>query len=81
MQAKVEQGQASNRAEVLMALQEAGLEINRAGKDHITVKDPDSGEKLRLKGGMYAEHWDFSQFVGRTSEGQGPNRSGRRWRA
>ena len=71
MQAKVEQGQASNRAEVLMALQEAGLEINRAGKDHITVKDPDSGEKLRLKGGMYAEHWDFSQFVGRTSEGQG----------
>ncbi|WP_164561360.1 relaxase/mobilization nuclease domain-containing protein [Desulfovibrio sp. MES5] len=71
VQAKVEQGQASNRAEVFMALQEAGLEINRAGKDYITVKDPDSGEKLRLKGGMYAEHWDFSQFVGRTSEGQG----------
>lgn len=70
MQAKVELGQASNRTEVLMALQEAGLEINRAGKDYITVKDPDSGEKLRLKGGMYAEHWDFSQFVGRTSEGQ-----------
>ena len=70
MLAKVEQGQASNRAEALMALQEAGLEINRAGKDYITVKDPDSGEKLRLKGGMYAEHWDFSQFVGRTSEGQ-----------
>lgn len=71
MLAKVEQGQASNLAEVLTALQEAGLEINRAGKDYITVKDPDSGEKLRLKGGMYAEHWDFSQFVGRTSEGQG----------
>lgn len=71
MLSKVEQGQASNRAEVLMVLQEAGLEINRAGKDYVTVKDPDSGEKLRLKGGMYAEHWDFSQFVGRTSEGQG----------
>lgn len=71
MQTKVEQGQASNRAEVLIALQEAGLEINRAGKDYITVKDPDSGEKLRLKGGMYAEQWDFSQLVGRTSEGQG----------
>lgn len=70
MQAKVEQGQASNRAGVLMALQEGGLEINRAGKDYIIIKDPDSGEKLRLKGGMYAEHWDFSQFVGRTSEGQ-----------
>ena len=70
MLAKVEQGQASNRAEELIALQEAGLEITRAGKDYITVKDPDSGEKLRLKGGMYAEQWDFSQFVGRTSEGQ-----------
>ena len=71
MQAKVELGQASNCAEVLMALQEAGLAINRAGKDYITVKDPDSGEKLRLKGGIYAEPWDFSQFVGRTSKGQG----------
>lgn len=71
MQAKVELGQTSNRAEVLMALQEAGLEINRAGKDYITVKDPDSGEKLRLKGGMYAEHWDFGLFLGRASEGQG----------
>lgn len=71
MLAKVELGQASNRAAVLMALQEAGLEINRAGKDYITVKDPDSGEKLRLKGGMYAEHWDFGLFLGRTGESQG----------
>ena len=54
-----------------MALQEAGLEINRAGKDYITVKDPDSGEKLRPTGGTYAEHWDFSQFLGRTGESQG----------
>ena len=45
MQAKVEQGQASTRAEVLTALQEAGLEINRAGKDYIRVQDPDGGEK------------------------------------
>ena len=36
-------------------LTEAGLEINRAGKDYLTVKDPESGEKLRLKGGIYAE--------------------------
>lgn len=71
VQAKVEQGQASNRAEVLMALQEAGLEINRAGNDYITVKDPDSGEKLRLKGGMYAEHWDFGHVLG-TSGGLTP---------
>lgn len=43
-----------------MALQEAGLEINRAGKDYITVKAPDSGEKLRLKGralGLRSTPW------------------------
>lgn len=71
MQAKVEQGQASTRAEVLTALQEAGLEINRIGKNYISVKDPDSGEKLRLKGGMYAEHWNFGFFLGRTVENEG----------
>ena len=71
MRAKVEQGQASTRAEVLTALQDAGLEINRAGKDYITVKDPDSGEKLRLKGGVYAEQWNFSQILSRTCAGQG----------
>ena len=71
MQATIEQGLVRNREDILQALVGVGLEINRAGKDYITVKDPDSGEKLRLKGGMYAEQWDFSQLVGRTSEGQG----------
>jgi len=28
------------------------LEINRTGKDYITVKDSGSSEKLRLKGGV-----------------------------
>lgn len=57
MQANIEQGLVRSRADVLTALTEAGLEINRAGKDYITVKDLESGEKLRLKGGIYAEHW------------------------
>lgn len=63
------QGTVASRTDVLTALQEAGLEINRAGKDYITVKDPDSGEKLRLKGGIYAEHWKL-EFAGRAHEGQ-----------
>ena len=65
MQENIKQGVVQNRAEVLQALTESGLEINRAGKDYITVKDPDSGEKLRLKGGIYAEHWK-PELVGRT---------------
>lgn len=54
---------------MLIVLQETGLEINRAGKDYITVKDPESGEKLRLKGGIYAEHWNL-ELAGRALEGQ-----------
>ena len=64
----IEQGTVASRADVLTALQGTGLEINRAGKDYITVKDPDSGEKLRLKGGIYAEHWKF-ELAGRENEG------------
>lgn len=63
------QGTVTSRADVLTALQGAGLEINRAGKDYITVKDPESGEKLRLKGGIYAEHWKL-EHPGRAHEGQ-----------
>ena len=73
----LEQGRVKNRADVLTALQEAGLEINRAGKDYITVKDPESGEKLRLKGGIYGEQWNFTELpelAGRTHQGQ--NRTG-----
>ncbi|MBS6828688.1 MAG: relaxase/mobilization nuclease domain-containing protein [Desulfovibrio sp.] len=69
MRANIEQGLVSNREDVLHALAGAGLEINRAGKKYITVKDPESGEKLRLKGGIYAEHWKL-ELADRESEGQ-----------
>lgn len=67
---KIEKGQVTDRSELLAALRKADLEINRAGKDYITVKDPASGEKLRLKGGIYAEHWQLAGIPGRTHAGQ-----------
>lgn len=67
---KIEEGQVTNRSELLAALREADLKINRAGKDYVTVKDPASGEKLRLKGGIYAEHWQLAGLPGRTHAGQ-----------
>lgn len=69
MQANIEQGLARNRADVLQVLAGAGLEINRSGKDYVTVKDLESGEKLRLKGGIYAEHWKL-ELADREIEGQ-----------
>lgn len=67
---KIEEGQVTNRPELLAALREADLEINRAGKDYVTVKDPASGEKLRLKGGIYAEHWQLAGIAGRAHTDQ-----------
>jgi hypothetical protein len=69
MQATIEQGLVRNREDILQALVGVGLEINRAGKDYITVKDPESGEKLRLMGGIYAEHWKL-ELTDREIEGQ-----------
>ncbi|MDR2054593.1 MAG: relaxase/mobilization nuclease domain-containing protein, partial [Desulfovibrio sp.] len=57
LKARIVQGLVSDRAGILAALKEAGLSINRAGRDYISVKDPESGKKLRFKGGIYYEGW------------------------
>lgn len=67
----VEQQKIHERQDVFIALQEAGLEITRTGKDYITVKDPESGHRFRLKGGMYGEQFDYT---GRTLESQNRER-------
>ncbi|MCC8108171.1 MAG: relaxase/mobilization nuclease domain-containing protein [Planctomycetes bacterium] len=66
----VENGSVRDRAHIVMALREAGLDINREGRDYITVKDPASGEKIRLKGGVYGAGWTLEKF-GRAHEGEG----------
>ena len=38
-----------------ITVEEAGLKIGHMGKNYLTVHDPESGDKLRLKGGIYAE--------------------------
>jgi len=57
LKTKITQGLVCNRADILSALQDAGMEINRAGKDYISVRNPANGMKLRFKGGIYAEAW------------------------
>ena len=47
------------------------MKISRIGKNYITVHDPESGDKLRLKGGIYAE-----QFILTDRETAGQNREG-----
>lgn len=53
-------GVVKNRADVVDSLKEMGFEINREGKNYISIKDPESGEKFRLKGTIYERDFTHS---------------------
>lgn len=83
LRALIEDGIIRNREDVLVALRDAGLEIHRVGKDYVSVKDPDSEEKLRLKGGIYAERFEAEQleFALGAHPGPSPHRQAERTNA
>ena len=43
---RVEHGTVRNRADVVAALQEAGLEVPRQGRDYLTALDPTTGDRV-----------------------------------
>jgi Relaxase/Mobilisation nuclease domain. len=50
---RIEAGAIRNRGEMVESLLEAGLRVNRQGKDYLSIQDPDTGKKYRLKGAIY----------------------------
>jgi hypothetical protein len=50
-------GTITDRASMIGALSEAGFEIPRTSKNYITAKDPDTGERWRLKGEIFHDDW------------------------
>ena len=56
LKAKIAQGLVGNRADILAVMTEAGLSINRAGRDYISVKTANC-DRLRFKGAIYREGW------------------------
>ena len=46
---RVEHGVVRSRADVVAALEAAGFEVQRQGKDYLTGRDPDSGKRWRLE--------------------------------
>ena len=65
--ALIERGAVHDRASLVDALTEAGLEVTRAGKDYVTVRDPDTDERLRLKGRVYEKDWSDDAELGRAA--------------
>ncbi len=76
---RIESGAIENRADILAALHGAGLETPRAGKKYITVLDPDTGNKFRLKGLIYNADFEREQFTRKASaeNGTGSTAGGR----
>ena len=60
----IESGVVADRAGVVSALREAGLEVPRQGKDYITAADPEGGGKWRLKGAIYEQDFQRGRLDG-----------------
>ena len=55
-----------DRPTMVSALQAAGFEIPRAGATYLTVLDPETGERFRLKGNLFNEKWTRESTFERT---------------
>lgn len=67
-----EQGEVTNRAEVVAALEGAGFDVTRQTKTSISVTDPEGGKPLRLRGKLYER--DFTVGDGLRAEIEGASR-------
>ncbi|EFF7471838.1 relaxase/mobilization nuclease domain-containing protein [Escherichia coli] len=61
-------GTIKDRNDVINALKEIGFDINRTGRDYITVISPDTGEKYRLKGTLYEKEFNITRTIEGTSQ-------------
>ncbi len=60
---RVAGGEIKNRAGVVAALRAFGLEVTRQGRHYVTARRPETGERWRLKGGLYEEDFDRDRFM------------------
>lgn len=65
---QIYEGLITDRAALTDALKEAGFEVPRAGKNYITVKDPETNERWRLKGEIFHEDWRAETTLKREAE-------------
>ncbi|KAB6717016.1 relaxase/mobilization nuclease domain-containing protein [Roseobacter sp. TSBP12] len=65
---QISMGLIEDRAGMVAALTDAGFEVPRAGKNYLTVKDPDTEERFRLKGEIFHEDWRAEATAERKAE-------------
>lgn len=60
--ARIETGMIQDRSGIIEALEDAGLEINRQGKDYISVRPEPGAKPIRLKGVIYDQQFNSEQL-------------------
>lgn len=65
------QGKSSNRQDVIQHIESLGLEVARITPTAISIKAPDGGRNIRLKGGMYEESFGFSEGYRQQKQAEG----------
>lgn len=69
----------TDRASMVQAIRDAGLEVTREGKEYLTVHDPESDERFRMKGRIYEKDWTYDRELDRAiapARGLADSRSG-----
>lgn len=57
-------GKINDRTDVLRAIESVGFEIARVTNKNISIKDPDGGQNIRLKGAFYEQTFRASELDG-----------------
>ena len=71
---RIRSGTVQDRETMVSALREARLDVPRQGKHYITVRDPSSNGRWRLKGGIYEQTWkpEFTRGAAAAADRGGP---------
>ncbi|WP_053899194.1 relaxase/mobilization nuclease domain-containing protein, partial [Escherichia coli] len=56
-------GTIKNRADLVEQVSELGFEVARQGKNYITVLEPESGKRWRLKGQLYEQEFNAERAI------------------
>lgn len=71
-------GLIEDRASMIDALTDAGFDIPRASKTYLTARDPDTGERWRLKGEIFHADWKAEPLGREVEHGHGGDPQGTR---
>ncbi len=77
---QIAEGQISDRPTMIATLRTHGYEVPRAGEKYVTALDPETGERMRLKGTFFHEDWTIEKQIDRevAAEGGAGRESGKR---